>query len=40
MRYKGMRRKFPLGKGEQFDRRVEIVIVNFAQKRNVRTKNK
>ena len=40
MRYKGMRRKFPLGKGEQFDRRVEIVIVNFAQKRNVRTKKK
>lgn len=40
MRYKGMRRKFPLGKGEQFDRRVEIVIVNFAQKRNVREKKK
>lgn len=40
MRYKGMRRKFPLGKGEQYDRRVEIVIVNFAQKRNVREKKK
>ena len=28
MRYKGMRRKFPLGKGSEYDRRVEIVIKN------------
>lgn len=33
MRYKGLRRKFPLGIGDEFDRRVEIVIVTIGKKR-------
>lgn len=32
MRYVGLRRKFPLGKGDRFDRRVEILVTNIAEK--------
>ena len=33
MRYKGMRRTQPLGKGAEYDRRVEIVVKNIVKKR-------
>jgi len=33
MRYKGMRRTVPLGKGAEYDRRVEIIIKNIVKKR-------
>ena len=33
LRYKGMRRKYPLGKGAEYDRRVEIVIKNIIKNR-------
>ena len=33
MRYKGMRRTMPLGKGSEYDRRVEIIIKNIVKKR-------
>lgn len=33
LRYRGMRRKFPLGKGAEYDRRVEIVIKNIIKNR-------
>lgn len=33
LRYRGMRRKFPLGKGAEYDRRVEIVIKNIIKDR-------
>ncbi len=33
MRYKGMRRTVPLGKGAEYDRRVEVVIKNIVKKR-------
>ncbi len=33
LRYKGMRRKYPLGKGAEYDRRVEIVIKNIIKKK-------
>lgn len=33
MRYKGMRRTAPLGKGAEYDRRVEIVIKNIVKNR-------
>ncbi len=32
MKYVGLRRKFPLGKGEKFDRRVEILVTHIAEK--------
>ena len=32
MKYVGLRRKFPLGKGEKFDRRVEILVTHVAEK--------
>ena len=33
MKYVGLRRKFPLGKGEKFDRRVEILVTHIAEKK-------
>ena len=33
MRYKGMRRTVPLGKGSEYDRRVEVIIKNIVKKR-------
>lgn len=33
MRYKGMRRTVPLGKGAEYDRRVEIIIKNIVKNR-------
>ncbi len=33
MRYVGLRRKFPLGKGEKFDRRVEILVTHIAERK-------
>ncbi len=33
MRFKGMRRNFPLGKGSEYDRRVEILIKHIATKK-------
>lgn len=33
MRYKGMRRTVPSGKGSEYDRRVEIIIKNIVKKR-------
>ncbi|MGB0897490.1 MAG: OmpA family protein [Flavobacteriaceae bacterium] len=33
MRYKGMRRTQPLGKGAEYDRRVEIIVKNIVKKR-------
>lgn len=32
MKYVGLRRKFPLGKGERFDRRVEILVTHISEK--------
>lgn len=32
MKYVGLRRKFPLGKGEKLDRRVEILVTHIAEK--------
>lgn len=32
MKYVGLRRKFPLGKGEKYDRRVEILVTHVAEK--------
>ena len=32
MKYVGLRRKFPLGKGDKFDRRVEILVTHIAEK--------
>lgn len=32
MKYVGMRRKFPLGKGEKYDRRVEILVTHVAER--------
>jgi len=32
MKYVGLRRKFPLGKEEKFDRRVEILVAHIAEK--------
>jgi len=32
MKYVGMRRKFPLGKGEKFDRRVEVLVTHVAER--------
>jgi outer membrane protein OmpA-like peptidoglycan-associated protein len=31
MKYVGLRRKFPLGKGEKYDRRVEIMVTHIAE---------
>lgn len=33
MKYVGMRRKFPLGKGEKYDRRVEILVTHVAERK-------
>lgn len=33
MRYKGMRRTMPLGKGAEYDRRVEVIIKNIVKNR-------
>jgi len=32
MKFVGMRRKFPLGKGEKFDRRVEVLVTHVAER--------